>query len=356
MANPDPSKTEEPTEKKLSEARNSGDIPVSQDTTSVASLMSVTILLIFLAPHFMNSFTEVFLACFALSEMQEWTSKDLQEGAMNGVMLFSKSLIALIFGLSLASLISIRVQVGGFFDTKPLEWKFDSLNPANGLKQLLPDKQKMFKFGLTMAKVIILSIVCYYIIKSDLPEIMSMATVPVYIGTEIMMNLTMQLCFIVLSIFLVLSIIDIIWKRKSHTEKLMMTKDEVKDERKNADGDPKVKAKIKAKMREMAMKSIMNNVRDSDVVITNPTHVAVALSYKGGAGAPKVIAKGLRKKALRIRKIAKEAGVPIIEAPPLARSLYRSTDEGDYIDEKFFSAVAVILAKIFKNQKRKVNS
>ena len=352
MANPDPSKTEEATAKKLTDSRNDGDIPVSQDLTSVSSLMVATILLIAFAPQLMESFTKVFLFSFSLNTLSDWTSKDLQAGAIAGIGYFSNSYIPVIAGLSLASLISIRSQVGSYFNLKPLQWKFDSLNPAKGFKQLLPDKQKLFKFAMTMCKVITISIVCYYIIKNDMPQILSIASVPVFIGTTIMLQLTTKLTFTVLTIFIVISVIDVIWKRKSHGEKLMMTKDEVKDERKNQDGDPKIKAKIRAKMREMAMKNIMNGIRQADVVITNPTHVAVALCYKHGDPAPKVIAKGLRKKALRIKQIAKDAGIPIIEAPPLARSLYRSTENDSYIEEQFFSAVAIILAKILKKKKR----
>ena len=154
MANSDPSKTEDPTDKKLSDTRNDGDIPVSQDITSVSSLLTTTILLIFLAPEFLDSFTKVFLYCFSLSSLQKWTATDLQAGAIAGLGFFVKSFFFVIAGLTFASLVSIRAQVGPFFNTKPLQWKFDSLNPASGFKQLLPDKQKLFKFALTFSKVI----------------------------------------------------------------------------------------------------------------------------------------------------------------------------------------------------------
>ena len=356
MANPDPSKTEKPTAKRLGESRDKGDIAVSQDITSVSSLMTATIMMIFLTPQFKEAFTQVFIFSFSLNQINNWTAENLQFGIIEGVSFFMKSFFFVIFGITIASLISIRVQVGPFFNTKPLEWKFDSLNPASGFKQLLPDKQKIFKFGLTMAKVLVISGICYYIIKGDMPEVMTIAEVSAYNGTLIMLKLTIKLCLWVLSIFIILSIIDILWKRKMHEEKLMMTKDEVKDEQKNAEGDPKVKAKIRAKMREMAVKNIMSNVKGADAVITNPTHVAVAISYQPGMPAPKVVAKGLRKKALRIKQIAKDNNIPCIEAPPLARSLYRSTEDGAFIDEKFFSAVAIILAKIFKRKKKKINS
>ena len=223
LANPDPSKTEDPTDKRLNEARNDGDIPVSQDITSVSALMTTTIMLIFLTPQFMEAFRDVFLFSFSLSHISNWTPENLQAGIIEGLELFAKSFFFVIFFIALTSFVSIRVQVGAFFNTKPLTWKVDSLNPANGLKQLLPDKQKIFKFGLTMAKVIIISWICYYIIKGDMPEIMSIASVSAYNGTIIMLKLTTKLCLMVLSIFTILSIIDVLWKRKSHKEKLMMT-------------------------------------------------------------------------------------------------------------------------------------
>jgi flagellar biosynthesis protein FlhB len=128
----------------------------------------------------------------------------------------------------------------------------------------------------------------------------------------------------------------------------MMTKQEVKDEHKNAEGDPKIKAKIRQRMREIMVQQMMTNVPEADVIITNPTHVAVAIVYNKADGAPKVVAKGLRKRAEKIKMIARNADIPIMEAPPLARSLYRNTKVGAFIPAELYGAVAIILAKLHR--------
>ena len=352
MANPDPSKTEEATEKKLQEARSDGNIAVSQDVTSVVTMLIFTLAMYLITPYFAKSFSDVFEFAFKLDTREMWGANEIRNGVVEGIMLFAKSFLLMVFILALSATLAIRIQVGSFFETKPLAWKFDSLNPASGLKQLLPNKKQIVKFLLTMCKVIVISTVAYFIIKDDIREILNMAVLPASESTLIMMQLAGKLTLYILLLFVLISIIDLIWKHKTRKEDLMMTKEEVKDERKNSDGDPKVKAKIKAKMREMALKNMASNTRQASVVITNPTHVAVALKYNEGDPAPKVVAKGLRKKALRIKEIAKQAGIPTVEAPPLARSLYRSTEIGAYIDNQFFTAVAVILAKILRKKGR----
>ena len=352
MANPDPSKTEEATEKKKQEARSDGNVAVSQDVTSVCTLMVFTLSMYLITPLMGQSFSEVFEFCFRLDTREMWTEKEIQDGVIEGVSIFSKSVILIIFILAFISVITIRAQVGSYFDTKPLQWKFDSLNPASGLKQLLPNKKQTMKFFLTICKVCLISAIAYYLIKGDIRKILNMAVIDINNSTLMMLQITGRITIYILTTFILIAIIDLIWKHKTRKEDLMMTKEEVKDERKNSDGDPKVKAKIKAKMREMALKNMASSTRNASVVITNPTHVAVAIQYQNGEPAPKVVAKGLRKKALRIKEIARKAGIPIIEAPPLARSLYRSTELGQYIDNQFFTAVAVILAKIFRNKKK----
>ena len=353
MANKDPSKTEQATSKRRSEERNKGNIPVSQDVTSLAAVLTVTLMMVLLLPQFDKSFSEVFKACFALDITQQWDVFYLKEALHEGIKLFMPSLFALIAVIFVITVIAIRAQVGPFFNTKPLKWKFTFLNPANGAKQLIPDKRKITRFFLTMAKVALIGTVCYFVIKSEIETIAGLISLPAEIATVIMLKIAFKVVIITLAFYIILSIIDIIYKRKHHADDLMMTKDEVKDERKNSDGDPKVKAKIRSKMQAMHFANMQNSVRGASVVITNPTHVAVALEYHPGQSAPRVVAKGLRKKALRIKEMAKEFGIPTVEAPPLARSIYRTTEVGKVIDEQFYSAVAVILAKIFKKQKVK---
>ncbi|MCM8539186.1 MAG: EscU/YscU/HrcU family type III secretion system export apparatus switch protein [Lentisphaeraceae bacterium] len=351
MANSDPSKTEQATAKRKSEERNKGNIPISQDVTSVIAILTVTLLLALLLPQFHKSFTTVFKACFELDVTEEWTSHFMKETLHEGFKLFAPSLFFLITIIFVVTVIAIRAQTGSFFKTRPLHWKFDFINLGNGLKNLIPNKKKIVNFFLTMAKVSLIGMICYFIIKGEIETLAGLITLPVEIASEIMLKIAFKVVLITVSLFIIIAIIDIIYKRKHHADDLMMSKDEVKDEKKNAEGDPKIKMKIRNKMRSMHFANMQSNVRIASVVITNPTHVAVALEYVPGQSAPKVVAKGLRKKALRIKQIAKDAGIPTIEAPPLARSLYRTTEVGQTIDQQFYSAVAIILAKIFKKKK-----
>ncbi|MCM8529472.1 MAG: EscU/YscU/HrcU family type III secretion system export apparatus switch protein [Lentisphaeraceae bacterium] len=354
MANEDPSKTERATPKRRSEERNKGNIPVSQDVTAVVAIMTVTLMLALTLPQFHNSFSSVFRSCFALNISDDWTPHFMRETLLDGFKLFLPSLFFLVAVIFIVTVIAIRAQTGAFFSTKPLEWKWSFLNLGNGLKNLIPNKKKIVNFFLTMSKVSLISFICYFIIKAEIETLAGLITLPVEVASVIMLKISFKVVLITVSLFIIIAIIDAIYKKKHHEDDLMMTKDEVKDERKNAEGDPKVKIKIRNKMRSMHFANMQNNVRSASVVITNPTHVAVALEYRPGQPAPKVVAKGLRKKALRIKEIAKKAGIPTIEAPPLARSLYRTTEVGKTIDQQFYSAVAIILAKIFKKKKVKV--
>jgi flagellar biosynthesis protein FlhB len=350
LANSDPSKTEEATPKRRSEERDKGKVSVSQDITSVVTLLCTVILIGVLTPKFRKAFLKVFYYCFSL-EVSDWTVDDLYYGIFEGLRLFSSSFLLILVAIFFVSAITIRCQTGSFFNLKPLEWKYDFLNLGSGIKQLLPDKTKIVTFLLTMSKVSIIFLICYFMIKAEMQTLLSTAQAPVVAGSVVMLKIVFKVTIYTLLIFVILAIIDLIWKIKKNSDDLMMTKEEVKDERRNSEGDPKVKAKIRRKMQELLLNSMSSNVQKSSVVITNPTHVAIAIEYTPGEHAPKVLAKGLRKRAQRIKEIARKANVPIIEAPPLARSLYRSTETGSYIDQQFFSAVAVILAKILKKKR-----
>lgn len=354
MANADPSRTENATAKKRSEERNKGNIAISQDVTSVVAVLTVTLLMLILIPQFHKSFSAVFEGCYSLDISQKWDAHFLREMLLDGMKLFLPSLFSLIAVIFLVTVVAIRSQVGAFFNTKPLKWKFDFLNLGKGLKNLIPNKKKIVNLFLTISKVSVVGTICYFVIKADMPTIAGLIALPVEVAVIVMLKLAFKIVIITLVLYIILAIIDIIYKRYQHNEDLKMTKDEVKDERKNAEGDQKVKAKIRSKMMAMHFANMQNSVRNSSVVITNPTHVAVALVYHPGQAAPRVVAKGLRKKALRLKEIAKKEGIPVVEAPPLARSLYRSTEVGKPIDQQFYSAVAVILAKIFKKKKVRV--
>ena len=351
MANPDPSKTEQATPKKLEQTRQDGDVLRSQDVGSIIVLAGTCITLYHIASYFGEGFREVFFRAFTADASKAWSIDEIRASILLGLKIFLPSFILATAVMTFLALFSQRVQVGKYFSMSAMKWKWDSLNPAAGAKQLLPNKENLSRFGLTITKVIIVSVISWVVIRDEFQEIINLAAVPHQLGSQWMLETCVKLTFIILTFFIITSIIDYIVKRKQYNDKLMMSKQEVKDEHKNAEGDPKIKAKIRQKMRDILANSIKSNVEKSTVVITNPSHVAVAITYKSGDPAPRVLAKGLRKRAELIKKIARDAGIPIIEAPPLARSLYRDTEDEQYIDNRFFKAVATILMKL-KRQKK----
>jgi flagellar biosynthetic protein FlhB len=246
----------------------------------------------------------------------------------------------------------MRAQGGKYFSPKALKWKLSALNPQKGMMSMLPSKQNMIKLGLTLSKLAVIGYLAYVTIKGDFEDFIKLPIMPVLVSVNWLAWRCIILVFRILLLYAVIAVIDYIVKKRKYVDDLMMTKQEVKDERKNAEGDPQVKAKIRTKMRQLLRSSMMTSVPSADVVITNPTHVAVALKYEFGSYAPKVVAKGLRKSAERIKFLAKKNEIPIVEAPPLARSLYRNTDIGGFIPSEFFGAVAAVLAKLQKNGKK----
>jgi flagellar biosynthetic protein FlhB len=198
----------------------------------------------------------------------------------------------------------------------------------------------------------VIGFIVYQSFAGKFQEAMELPLTSLEYGLWWFFKLVMEIVVKVLVIFFVLAIIDLIWKKHQYQENLMMTKQEVKDENKMKEGDPKVKAKIRGKMRELITNSIVSNVQQSDVIVTNPVHVAVALKYSSDDAAPTIMAKGLRKRALYIKKLGRDAKIPVVESPALARSLYRHTKVGGFIPEQFFTAVAAILAELQRTGKR----
>jgi len=348
MANPDPSKTEQPTSKKIDEARKDGTVLMSQDVISFGVLLAGVILLFFTVPFLIDGYQESFISIFQIDCRSSWDSSMIRQGAIYSIITLAKYSFPFMFFIALFAIIITRIQTGKYFSLKALKWKASSLNPKTGFKQLLPSKKNVLQLLLTMSKVSVIGFVVYFSIKNDFEDILALTQLHLpdaiqWIGLHIVL-----LVFKVLVLMAIISIIDYIVKKKQYTDNLMMTKQEVKDENKQAQGDPLIKGKIRQKMRELMMSRMINEVPSASVILTNPTHVSVAIRYSTGEYAPKIVAKGLRKRALKIREIAKKHNIPIIESPPLARSLYRNIKIGDFISSEFFGAVAAILAKIQK--------
>lgn len=352
MANKDPSRTEKPTSKRLSEARRKGQVLMSNEVNSVVSMLGGTLLMFVTLPMLSAAFSDILRGIMEVDPRQNWNNADIFQGTVIGAQAVGFILLPFMVVLCLLAVVATWSQTGVYFETEPLEWKLDKLNPVNGAKQIIPSKDNLIKFGLTFSKVSIVAAFVYFAIRAELNEIVSLPMRPLSLGLEYIVWLIIRLVFKILALYLVVVVLDFFHRRQQYMDGLMMTKEEVKDERKNAEGNPQIKSKQRAKMMSMSMMRLVAEVPKADVVITNPTHVAVALRYRPGDFAPRVIAKGLRKRALRIKAMARDAGVPVIELPPLARALYRQCQVGGFIPMEFFGAVATVLAKLQQSGRR----
>ena len=240
------------------------------------------------------------------------------------------------------------VQVGWKVTSKPMKPKFSKMNPMKGLKRLF-SVDILVNLVKSLLKFTVVGMVIYSIINKEIEHIpsllmMEIGEVVAYIG-----NLVVDMGLMVGSLFIFIAAVDYAYMRHKHIKGIKMSKQEIKEEYKNSDGNPQIKGKIKQKMREISMRRMMQDVPGADVIITNPNHFAAALRYnKMMDNAPKSVAKGVDFLAKRIKDVAAESGIPIIENPPLAKTLYTTVDVGHEIPEELYVAVADIIAYVFR--------
>lgn len=263
-----------------------------------------------------------------------------------------KEIIIMVFPIAIvimiAGVLSNVMQFGFNFTTKPLVPNFGKLNPIKGIKNVISMK-KLIEGAKSTLKVLAIFVVAFYYILNISEELAKVNLYPISDQLAWFSEQALIVAGIVLVLFLIFAIVDIWFVRHNYKKELKMTKQEVKDEYKQLDGDPKVKAKIREIQMKMAKQRMMSEVPSADVVITNPTHYAIAIRYdKQKEAAPTVLAKGIDRVALKIKEIAHESGVEIVENPSLARELYKSCDMGKAIPPKLYKAVAEVLAFVYK--------
>ena len=342
----DPSKTEKATPRRRQKAREEGQVLKSQDVPIAFSLLVTSLMLYFYVPFAYSKLLEAFSYSFKYPVGENISYLILTLFKQFLFMIFPIFIILLITGVA-----GNVAQFGFLFSLKPLMPKLDNVNPVKGIQRLFSLKT-VFETFRNLLKLTLAVTVGYFLAEHLLSGFSSFGFMSLQEQVYLMVK------FIVISflVFGFLSIpiaaVDFLYRRWEYEENLKMSKDEVKEERKQYEGHPVVKSAIRKKQREIAMKRMMAKVPEADVVITNPTHYAVALKYeRGKMDAPQVVAKGVDKVALRIREIAQEHGIPIEENPELARALYESCEVGDYIPEEFYRAIAKILAKIYRRRK-----
>jgi flagellar biosynthetic protein FlhB len=254
-----------------------------------------------------------------------------------------------LLGLSIVGFAVSVSQVGFMFSTEALQPKTAKLNPLKGIKRIFASRRSMIELLKNLVKLIIVGLVTYFAISSVIDQTVLLMDSDV---TSILEFFSESVVFIGSKAgiaFLGLALFDFVYQKSEFEKDLRMTKQEVKEESKMMEGDPLIKSRIRSVQKQIAYKRMMHEVPKADVIVTNPTHLAVALKYEPGTmDAPKVVAKGADLIAQKIKDIAKEHGIPIVEDKPLARALYKSVEIGQAIPEKLFQAVAQLLAYIYK--------
>ena len=356
MAAEDEGRTEQPSEYKLEKARKEGRVAKSQEISGALVLLLCVVTIVFLARWFFSEIITVFKFYFT-----QCASADVKNPAF--LPAFFNVFIKCVLPIALISAVSAVtaniVQTKGFiFSLKPIEPKFSKIVPKFGeyLKKTIFSMKGLFNVAKSFGKVIIICFVGYLYIKKDLFTLIDIIDNGDVAGALAQVaRMAAQILITVAVLFLALSIPDYFIQRHDFMEEMKMTKQEVKEEYKEMEGDPEVKSKLQQMQRQLLSQNVRKAVAESDVVIANPTHFAVALKYDTSiADSPMVNAKGEDNQALLIRRIAEENHVPVVENRPVARELYTNVEVGDIIPDIYFTVLAEIYSHLekFKNIKK----
>lgn len=346
-------KTEVPTEKKRRESREEGQVAFSKELSSAALLAGIVLTLVATSPIILDAMRQLMSQIFRdLAQRKELSIDSIftLSGEILSIILpaFAPFAAVIIFAGIFASVL----QVGVLITFKAIAPKFNKISPLTGLKRLF-SSQSLADFLKSMAKLIIVGFVGYLTYIDKITELNGLSvSTPESI---LIYNFTVvaEVAGKIVLALVAIAIFDYFYQRWHHEQQLMMTKQEVKDETKQTEGDPQLKARIRQIQREMSNARMMQEVPKADAVIVNPTHFSVAILYdRDVMTAPEVIAKGADHLALRMRTVARENNVPILERPELARDLYANVEIGDDIPERFYKAIAEILAFVYRLRKR----
>ncbi|MEO0318125.1 MAG: FlhB flagellar biosynthetic protein [Pseudomonadota bacterium] len=341
-------KTEPASQRRLEQAREEGDIPRSRELAACASLLAGGLLLWMMGSRLQGELSGMLREGLAFPRELAFEPYLLLE---HGAHLAGRALWALLpfAAILLAVVIAAPLLVGGWlFSVKSFLPRFDRLDPVAGITRMF-SLHSLGELGKAVAKAVLLGVVGTLAVMKQTDALVGMAVVPAGSGDS-QLGRVMFVAFAAMAgVLALIAAIDVPWQRWKYAKKLMMTREQARQEHKEQEGNPEIKGRIRAQQREMARRRMMAEVPKADVVVTNPTHFAVALRYSESRdAAPVVVAKGVDELAAKIREIAAANNVPLLEAPPLARALYRHVEPGEAIPEKLYTAVAQVLAWVFQ--------
>ncbi|MGD9212308.1 MAG: flagellar biosynthesis protein FlhB [Desulfobacteraceae bacterium] len=347
MADNDQEKTEQPTGKKLSKAREKGQVAHSREIPSVMILLGSLGVFMLAGSWMFSELTNITSLLLKDSASITWTITTLTR---LGWQLFGqviRLLAPLFLVIILLGIAGNVVQIGFLFTTEPLQLKFSKLNPISGFKRFF-SLRSIVELAKSLLKLALIGWVAYITVRKEMDAIplLLQAEVPqilAFIG-----KVAVRIIWFTVLVLMLLAALDFFYQRWQHEKELRMTKQEKKDEFKQTEGDPAVKARIRSAQKEMMRRRMMEAIPQATVVITNPTHLAVALRFENNYQAPVVVAKGAGVLAEKIRSIAKAHDIPIVEQKPLAQALYKTVEIGHFIPAELYRAVAEVLAYVYR--------
>ena len=339
-------KTEDPTAKRQSDAKKKGQVARSQELSAAFVLMTGFWVMSVMGVSTYREITGYMAYIFAHLN----TTVDTET-----VMLLFISIIVVLVKTSFPIMVAIMIiglmvnllQVGINFTTEPLGLKLENLNPINGFGRIF-SKRALVELVKSVFKILIIGTFIYSYLRDEILQMPKLLYFDLAASLPKIADVIFTMAFKICAVFFVMAILDYAYQKWSHFQSLKMSKEEVKEEFKQMEGDPQIKGKIKQKQRQMAMSRMMREVPQADVIVTNPTHFAVALRYREGMRAPEIVAKGQDYVALKIKEVAREAGVMIVENKPLARALYAAAEIGDMVPPELYKAVAEVLAYVYR--------
>jgi len=347
-------KTEQPTEHKLRKLREEeGQVPKSQELGSAATLLLPALLLLFMGPRMLRICVEMFQ--FFLTRATEFNP--VQDAVIVvTVFRYMAQLVLPIMAISVvAAIVFNYVQIGPLFVTKPITPDFTKIIPRFGqfVKRIF-SMDGVWNFWKSIIKMLIIGGVAFMFIRMDFERLANLQRAGLWLGITTIATLAIRMLITCAVLLLLFSIPDFIFQRWRFKDRNKMAKHEIKEEMKMYEGDPQIKNRIRGRFRDLMKQNISATVPRADVVITNPTHFAVALQYdKDTMPSPMVTAKGADNLAAQIRKLAEENGVPLVENKPLARALYNEVDVGVHIPRAYFAVVGTILARVYHINERR---
>ncbi|MDP1662175.1 MAG: flagellar biosynthesis protein FlhB [Phycisphaerales bacterium] len=348
-------RTEAPTPRRLEQAREKGQVPKSQDLVAAIDLVAAALLLWFFGSVAVKTGKELMSTGLRFggdgpggSEIFDTRSAGL--ALARSLLTMAPIAITAIGALLLTSLIAHIQQTKLIWSADPLTPKLERLNPVAGLQRMFGRKNAV-RAGMSLAKLLFSLGIVGLVTSAKAQEFAALPNLNFAASLAMMVRLVMEVVAWLVTILLLLGIGDYIFQEWQSMQELKMTKQQVKDERKETDGDPEIKSRIRRIGRQIAMGQLKRDVPKADVIVTNPTHYAIALKYDPVTMAsPRVVAKGVDFMAFRIRELAIAANVPVVEKPELARALYKHAKVGQSIDSRFFQAVAEVLAYVYRLQ------